>query len=89
MEVQDGKAESGANVQQWGADTGNPSAHNVWRLKAVNWGYYYIYSGVADGDTLLLNCTDGKTVQIFISTNFLNPAHNISSLLITRTELIQ
>lgn len=60
MEVQDGKAESGANVQQWGADTGNPSAHNVWRLKAVNWGYYYIYSGMADGDTLLLNCTDGK-----------------------------
>lgn len=60
MEVQDGKAESGANVQQWGADTSSPSAHNVWRLKAVNWGYYYIYSGIVDGDTLLLNCTDGK-----------------------------
>lgn len=60
MEVQDGKAESGANVQQWGGDTSKPSAHNVWHFEKVNWGYYYIYSGVGDGNTLLLNCSDDK-----------------------------
>ena len=60
MEVQDGKAESGANVQQWGGDTSKPSAHNVWHFEKVNWGYYYIYSGVGNGNTLLLNCLDDK-----------------------------
>lgn len=60
MEVSDGKAEAGTNVQQWGADTSKPSAHNVWRFKELDWGYYYIYSGTGDGNTFLLNCADAK-----------------------------
>lgn len=72
LEVKDGKAEVGANVQQWGANTSTPAAHNVWRLKAVNWGYYYIYSGVSDGNTLLLNCADGKNGSNIYLDNFLN-----------------
>lgn len=72
LEVKDGKAETGANVQQWGADASTPAAHNVWRLKAVNWGYYYIYSGVSDGNTLLLNCADGKDGSNIYLDNFLN-----------------
>lgn len=60
MEVQDGKAESGANVQQWGGDTSKPSQHNVWHFEKVNWGYYYVYSGVGEGNNLLLQCDSSK-----------------------------
>ena len=58
MEVDGGKTENGANVQQWGADV--PSAHNVWHLKYVDWGYYYIYSAVGDGETFVLNVNDSN-----------------------------
>lgn len=58
LEVQDGKAEAGANVQQWGAD--GASQHNVWHFEEVNWGYYYIYSGLGEGNNLLLQCDDSK-----------------------------
>lgn len=60
LEVQDGKAEAGANVQQWGADTASPSQHNVWHFEEVNWGYYYVYSGVGEGNNLLLQCDNAK-----------------------------
>ncbi|MCM1314826.1 MAG: RICIN domain-containing protein [Prevotella sp.] len=60
LEVQDGKAEAGANVQQWGADTSKPDAHNVWHFEEVNWGYYYVYSGVGEGNNLLLQCDNNK-----------------------------
>ncbi|MBQ8825363.1 MAG: RICIN domain-containing protein [Ruminococcus sp.] len=58
MEVEGGKQENGTNVQQWGANT--PSAHNVWHLKYINWGYYYIYSALGDGESFVLNLNDGK-----------------------------
>ena len=67
LEVQDGKAEAGANVQQWGADTASPAQHNVWHFEKVNWGYYYIYSGVGNGNNLLLQCdnnNDGANIYI-------------------------
>lgn len=60
LEVKDGKAEAGANVQQWNADTANPQQHNVWHFEKVNWGYYYVYSGVGDGNNLLLQCDNNK-----------------------------
>ncbi len=56
MEVADAKAESGANVQQWGRD--EAAAHNVWRLKAASDGYYYIYSALSDG--LVLDVAGNK-----------------------------
>lgn len=60
LEVQDGKAEAGANVQQWGADAASPAQHNVWHFEKVNWGYYYVYSGVGEGNNLLLQCDNNK-----------------------------
>ncbi|MCM1506025.1 MAG: RICIN domain-containing protein [Ruminococcus flavefaciens] len=60
LEVQDGKVEAGANVQQWGADTASPAQHNVWHFEEVNWGYYYVYSGVGEGNELLLQCDNNK-----------------------------
>ena len=66
MEVADAKAESGANVQQWGKD-GN-AAHNVWKLDSAGDGYYYIYSALSD--TLALDvagnkATNGQNVSIY------------------------
>lgn len=58
MEVQNGKAQNGANVQQWGAN--GAFAHNVWHLKEINWGYYYIYSALGDGESLLLSVNSGS-----------------------------
>jgi len=66
MEVAEAKAESGANVQQWGKN-GN-SAHNVWKLDSAGDGYYYIYSALSD--TLALDvagnkATNGQNVSIY------------------------
>ena len=58
MEVANGTAEDGANVQQWGAD--KVSAHNSWTLKSFGGGYYYIISQLADGRTYYLNITGGS-----------------------------
>lgn len=75
LEVQDGKAEAGANVQQWGADTASPSQHNVWHFEEVNWGYYYIYSGVAEGNTLLLQCDNSKDGSNIYINDFLKSSN--------------
>lgn len=66
MEVAEAKAESGANVQQWGKN-GN-SAHNVWKLKSAGDGYYYIYSLLSD--TIVLDveankATNGQNVSLY------------------------
>ena len=37
LEVANGKAEDGSNVQQWGAD--EPAAHNSWTLKEFGGGW--------------------------------------------------
>ncbi len=58
MEVQDGTAADGTNVQQWGADS--RAAHNTWTLKSFGGGYYYILSQLADGKTYYLNIPDGS-----------------------------
>lgn len=65
LEVANGKAEDGSNVQQWGAD--QPAAHNSWTLKEFGSGYYYILSALADGKTYYLNSvgeTDGSNIEI-------------------------
>lgn len=65
LEVANGKAEDGSNVQQWGAD--QPAAHNSWTLKEFGGGYYYILSALADGKTYYLNSvgeTDGSNIEI-------------------------
>ena len=65
LEVANGKAEDGSNVQQWGAD--QPAAHNSWTLKEFGGGYYYILSALADGKTYYLNSVgeaDGSNIEI-------------------------
>ncbi|MBR6581149.1 MAG: RICIN domain-containing protein [Ruminococcus sp.] len=59
MEVADAKAESGANVQQWGKDSN--AAYNVWRLDSAGDGYYYIYSALSDD--IVLDVTGNKATN--------------------------
>ncbi|MBR2955493.1 MAG: RICIN domain-containing protein [Ruminococcus sp.] len=66
MEVAEAKAESGANVQQWGKN-GN-STHNVWKLDSAGDGYYYIYSALSDKlalDVAGNKATNGQNVSIY------------------------
>ena len=58
MEVADGKAEEGANVQQWGADT--PAANNTWTFTQATGDYYYINSNLGDGKTWYLYVDQGS-----------------------------
>lgn len=74
LEVQDGKAENGANVQQWGAESVQP--HNLWKVvpSGQHDGYYYIYSMLGDGSTFLLDVDygrteDGTNIGIYGNTN--------------------
>ncbi len=55
LEVADGKAENGANVQQ------GSSGAAQWTLRDAGDGYYYVYSTLGDGKTFLLDIDYGKT----------------------------
>ena len=46
MEVADGSTASGANVQQWGADSSQP--HNTWKFVQATGDYFYIKPQNAD-----------------------------------------
>lgn len=61
LEVKDGLASDGANVQQWGAN--ESGKHNTWKLVSARNGYYYFYSMLDDGNTFLLDVTDGKSAS--------------------------
>ena len=72
MEVADGKAEAGSNVQQWGATSA--VAHNTWHVRAAGNGYYHILSMLGDGQTYYLDLDYGKTdngtnIGIYTNTN--------------------
>lgn len=67
LEIDGGKKENGANVQQWGAD--GPASHNVWHVKYINWGYYYVYSALGDGQTWLLNVNGNGANGVNIDIN--------------------
>ncbi|MDO4157031.1 MAG: RICIN domain-containing protein, partial [Oscillospiraceae bacterium] len=58
MEVKDGAAQAGATVQQWEAN--GAAAHNVWHVKKINWGYYYVYSALGDGESFVLNVNNSS-----------------------------
>lgn len=59
MEVANGKAEAGANVQQWGAS--GAAIHNTWHVKSASDGFYYILSSLGDGNTYFLDLDYGKS----------------------------
>ncbi len=70
LDVTNGKAENGTNVQLWSASS--PGAYNTWRLKSAGYGYYKIYSKVGNGE-FLLDIADGKAdnganLQIYTDT---------------------
>lgn len=72
LEVENGRAINGTNVQQWGAN--GSAAHNTWRFVSAGGGYYYIYSALGDGVTYLLDvnnnsATNGTNIQIYQNTN--------------------
>lgn len=59
MEVDSAKAENGANVQQWGADTS--ASHNTWRVLSADDGYYYLYPQISDKVSYLLDVESNKS----------------------------
>lgn len=70
MEVANASAQTGANVQQWGAS--EPSAHNTWRLKHKGYNYYEIYTYLDGGSSYLLNVDSGSAengANIALNTN--------------------
>lgn len=63
LEVKDGNAANGENIQQWGASgTGSngEGEWNVWRLYSAGDDYYYIYSALGDGKTYVLDVSGKK-----------------------------
>ncbi len=50
MQIADGNAANGANIQQWGTD--GESLHDIWKLISAGDGYYYIASALDDNYVL-------------------------------------
>lgn len=61
MEVQDGKTENGANVQQWGAN--GSAKHNSWTFQPTGNGYYTIASQLSGSETWYLTIDEGKSAS--------------------------
>ena len=61
LEVKDGKAKKGTNVQQWGAS--KAAAHNTWKVVSDGNGYYYLYSQLGNGKKFLLDVYYGKAAN--------------------------
>ena len=58
LEVADAKAEQGANVQQWSANS--PAAHNTWTFKQATGDYYYIVSNLGGDGKYMLYVDNGS-----------------------------
>lgn len=72
LEVKDGKAEAGANVQQWNGDS--IGDWNTWHLRHKGYNYYEIWSELDGGQTFLLDVDYGKAdngtnIGIYTNTN--------------------
>ena len=68
LQVEGGKAENGANIQQWGTIDG--TVHDIWKTINAGNGYYYLVSGVGDGGTYCLDVTakgtaNGTNIEIY------------------------
>ena len=58
LEVKNGEAAVGANIQQWSGDT--VGDWNVWRLKHKGYNYYEIWSYLGDGATYQITVENGS-----------------------------
>ena len=70
LEVKNGEAAVGANVQQWGGE--NIGDWNTWRLKHKGYNYYEIWSYLGGGSTYLLDVDSGSSANganIALNTN--------------------
>ena len=81
MQVEGGKAQNSANVQQWG--TTSDSIHDIWKIYNDGNGYYYLISCVGDGGTYALDITgsnsgNGVNVEIYRYTENSNQKFIIS-----------
>lgn len=73
LEVKDGNAANGENIQQWGAAGAGSNGEgewNVWRLYSAGDDYYYIYSALGDGKTYVLDVAgkkadDGTNIDLY------------------------
>ena len=73
LEVKDGNAANGENIQQWGASGAGSNGEgewNVWRLYSAGDDYYYIYSALGDGKTYVLDVAgkkadDGTNIDLY------------------------
>ena len=61
MQVERGAAENGTKLQQWATLDG--TTHDLWKIKKADKGYYYLYSGVGDGNTFVLDVTGKNTAN--------------------------
>ncbi|MBQ3109849.1 MAG: RICIN domain-containing protein [Clostridia bacterium] len=68
LDVNEGLAQSGTNVQQWGA-TFPGSGNNNWKIVSSGDGYYQLYPQIGEGNLVLdvasANAADGTNVQIW------------------------
>ena len=68
LQVEGGKAENGANIQQWGTQDG--TVHDIWKIFDAGSGYYYLVSCVGDAGTYVLDVSgkstaNGANIQIY------------------------
>ena len=73
MQIEGGKAENGANIQQWGTD--NTSLHDIWKLIDAGDGYYYIASAL--DETFVLDVAgkkadNGTNIDLYTKNNGTN-----------------
>lgn len=61
LNVANGIAANGTNIQQWGSDS--PAEYDTFRLVSCNNGYFKIYSMVAGGTTYVLDVSGKKTAN--------------------------
>ena len=61
MQVEGGAAENGTKLQQWATLDG--TTHDLWKIKKADKGFYYLYSGVGDGNTFVLDVTGKNTAN--------------------------
>lgn len=54
-----GKAENGTKIQQWGIMDG--TVHDIWKTVDAGDGYYYLFSGISDGNTYVLDVKGKST----------------------------
>ena len=73
MQIADGKAENGANIQQWGST--EDSLHDLWKMIDAGGGYYFIASALDDSFVLDVSgksADNGANIALYQKNDGLN-----------------